>query len=112
MKSPLVPLNKLYCLTIFLIFSLPADMEAALQCKTTDREKCVFPFKFKPYPWEPARTYNECTWDWAFFSNWRNGNAWCGTRDQALLLSDWDSDTWGDCGEGCTIPGEETIFHD
>ena len=95
MKSPLVTRIKFYCLSIVLFISLPTDMGAASQCKTTDREKCVFPFKYG------GRVYTECTWDWAFESD-GNDRAWCGTREDARY-------DWGDCGEGCPIPGEETI---
>ena len=90
-------LAKMMSLATVLFLSLPAEMQAASECKTTGGEKCVFPFKFE------GKEYTECTWDWAFHGD-RNGRAWCGTREEA----GWGSD-WGDCGEGCPIPGEETI---
>ena len=80
-----------------LIFkSLSIEFTATCNNRADGRKKCVFPFKFK------GREYTECTWDWAFVDRARNDRAWCGTRGEA----GW-SNGWGDCGEGCTIPGEE-----
>ena len=97
----LLSLAKITSLAIVLFLFLPAEMGAASECKTTGGEKCVFPFKFE------GKEYTECTWDWAFHGD-RNdralGRAWCGTREEA----EWGRG-WGDCGEGCPIPGEETI---
>ena len=103
-------LAKITSLAIVLFLSLPAQMEACMpaekgaasKCKTTRGEKCVFPFK----DWN-GRVHTECTWYYAFARPYRNGRAWCGTRKEA----GWTSATWGDCGEGCTIPGDEMISH-
>ena len=90
MKSHLLPYFT------FLLFCMPARMEAAASnCTTTDGRQCVFPFQFF------GRTYNECTWDWAINSE-GNGSAWCGTQETAYS---WNDNTWGECGGGCLIQG-------
>ena len=90
--------------TVMLLLSLPTEMEAAAsECKTTSGTKCIFPFQFSPIDEFKGRWYNECTWEWAF-DRFRNGRAWCGTRESAF----WN---WGDCGEGCPIPGRTLSPH-
>ena len=103
MKS-FVLVFELYFLALLLT---EMEAESALECTTTDGRKGVFPFKFKPNHYRPEteRTYNECTWDYAFNNVERNDKAWCGTSEKA----GWSSD-WGDCGEGCPIPGGEPIL--
>ena len=87
------------------------DTSVNSSCKTVSGsligKSCHFPFKYKD------REYNDCTWEWAFdgFDDdaWttaamdvdRNGCAWCGTREV-----EYGKD-WGDCGDGCPIPGKK-----
>ena len=87
--------------TTVLLLSLPTEMEAASNCSTTDGRQCILPFKFLG----DGRWHNECTWEYAFYGqDYRNGNAWCGTQKTADV---WVKDTWGDCGDGCHIPGKK-----
>ena len=98
MKS-LVLVFELSLLTLLL---LALEAESASECKTTDGRKCVFPFKFTPLISDfEERTYNECTWDYAFHPM-RNRKAWCGTSKKTGQISHW-----GSCGEGCPIPGRK-----
>ena len=77
-------------------------------CWATNGEKCNFPFEFNYLG--TLRTYNECTWDYAFH-DWgkkglRDGRAWCGTQQTSKY-----SDHWGDCADGCPIPGRKHPIH-
>ena len=83
------------------------DTSVNSSCKTVSGsligKACHFPFKYKD------REYNECTWEYAFFDvefDNQNGRAWCGTREEV----EWTNREWGDCGDGCPIPGKKHSF--
>ena len=67
------------------------------ECRTTEGELCVFPFRDGD-----GKLHHECTWEYAFKKNGPGGGnrrAWCGTTKEV------DDGQWGDCGKGCTITG-------
>ena len=65
-------------------------------CWATDRRNCAFPFEYE------GRNYDKCTWDYAFreYASQRGSHTGCGTREDASF-------DWGNCGEGCHIPGKK-----
>ena len=75
--------------------------EATSNCLTTRGKHCVFPFTYK------GKTYHQCTFDHPSDDS-RNGQSWCGTRGY-VEYPNWDGVGWGYCGDGCTIPGKESL---
>ena len=92
------------------LLALPKEMEAASECNTTGGGRCAFPFTWN------GRSYNECTWDGAFGGE-RNRRAWCEVelpdycRSSDRRRDNFQCKPWGDCQEGCPVPGTVWLFN-
>ena len=95
--------NIIFCIGYFyltLMLSTPIAAEVLSNCTTTDGRRCVFPYVYD------VRAYQKCTWIYAFHA-FRREKAWCGTINYSDFGNAHDPFTWGDCGQGCHIPGKK-----